>query len=206
MPKTVKTLFVYGLLLTAAFFLGKICFEYVWPPYFGTAVNKTNEANKDFVYLIEEIKEQAKLATVEYSGPVIIKFNDQTNLELFKLPIPVPGTKREYVAVGRGKVVAGIDVEQISITNTAGDSVIVQTPKPQILYKMIENDSWEILVNNSFFRKMTIEEIHVLESEALTDYAKQAEQSGILDTADKKAKDVIRQVLKKSGVNDIQFQ
>ncbi|QGG47162.1 DUF4230 domain-containing protein [Heliorestis convoluta] len=165
-----------------------------------------------------EIKKVAKLISLEHSAVVTISINDPLRWQDFGLSgaltsfgrEPLPGTAIKYVAVGQGRVVVGIDVEKIDLIEQSNGEKLLQLPQPEIMYRFIDVDSWEIIYQEEpyvrrFIKPLTQTEIRQLETEALESLVREVHEKGLLEEAAQKAKEQIEKLLQEKDIVTVQI-
>ncbi|MTV51011.1 DUF4230 domain-containing protein [Heliobacillus mobilis] len=203
MNKNAKYIFVI-LSIVGAFVLGRMIFELPFPP--DAAVPRVNTATENSLIVnITQLREVANLVTYEYTGQAMINFKDHKRLDAYGFSFDLPFTDRQYVAVGQAKVAAGIDANKMDVKEVQGKKVTIAIPKATIRYKECLPDTWEVLVDKRSIRKLSRDEIHKLENDALVDFTNTAMEQGILDKAEEKAKETIEKMLKEAGATEVSF-
>lgn len=190
--------YVSGLLVALA-----LIYFFVISPYgVNSLFNLATQRNSGFS--VNEIKEVSKLATVEYLGEVRVKFDE--SITITKYELNVPGTKKRYLAFGQGRVVAGIDAEKITDFSNHQGVITLRLPAAEILYREINQDSWEVWDEaNGIFTKISANDIHAAEFEAIDGMVARAIEHGILEAAQVKAQRSIETLLVASGASKVVF-
>lgn len=126
--------------------------------------------------------------------------------------IEIPATNLEYLAIAKGTVKAGIDVNNITEFNDENGKITVKLPQAEILSCKIEDDTWEVwrfdvgvLRRITSFSEMP-DFIHNRDKQAEEDLIKQAEQYGILAQADERARIVLERLIKSAGAKEVVFK
>ncbi|KAB2953344.1 DUF4230 domain-containing protein [Heliorestis acidaminivorans] len=178
---------------------------------------KDPEKSKIVMYL-NEIREVAKLVTLEHNASITIAIDDPLRWHDFGLvgtltslgSEPVPRTSIKYIAVGQGTVLIGIDADKIELIEQPQGELILQLPQPEVLYQFINVDSWEVLYQQEpyvrkFIKPLNREEIRKLEAEALTALVQEVQENGLLEEAAEKAKLEIEKLLEEKEIATVKI-
>ena len=148
-------------------------------------LNKNSSTSYSSNITINQIREVAKLSTIEYLVESHVVIDDKGKVVF---SITLPGTEKTYIAVAQGQVVAGIDLEKLNSFVLKDGKAEIQLPKAEILYKTIDpSTKWEKEMSGIFVH-ITPEEITKAEEKAQSDMVKRAIQENILVKADSSAK------------------
>ncbi|MCW2278387.1 DUF4230 domain-containing protein [Heliophilum fasciatum] len=149
------------------------------------------------------IQEIAKLATAEayFDVPVMLP---PESVQLWG--IPVPFTKKSYLAIGQGKVIAGINTEKITEFTVADGVATIKLPEPEILEWKIESNSWRYWDDGSGnLLQFSIHDIHKAELMAEQQMVERAKKVGLLERANDNAKKTIEKLLRSAGMREVKF-
>jgi len=161
--------------------------------------------------LIKEIKSIGQLITYSAFDEVVADSTITTKASAFinsfnrLAPIPIlPSPDRQLVVIGRGKVLAGTNLQllndsSISIKN---DTVTVQLPPAQILDAILNPGDFETFVEKGSWSG---EEVTLVKTQARRKMVERAMQQNILQKADNKSKAVLEEFLKNMGYKYVLF-
>lgn len=153
---------------------------------------------------LERIIDLNELATVEAYSKAIIKRQDN---KVFgkDIGLNIPGTKRVVLVVIPGSVKAGVDLSTLSKDDLVFDDV-KKTAKltlphaiflggAELSFDKVENYSYEGLLRE----EANIEEAYALAEEAKEIISKEAEEQGVLKTAEINAEKTLREMFLFAG-------
>ena len=150
---------------------------------------------------LEQVQRLQRLETCRYNGQVIVR-GDTKGM----LPTWLAGDRLLFV--GRGEVVAGVDLGRLRPEDLAveRDSVAVRLPSPEILHSRLDNRGSEVFERRSGIftgPDRTLEGRVRVEAE---DRIRQAAlESGVLATAATNAQDTLRSHLQMLGFREVRF-
>lgn len=159
--------------------------------------------------LIKEIKSIGQLITYSSLDEVVADSVISTRGSAFVnsfnrfAPLPVlPSADKQLVLIGRGKVLAGIDLTLLndssaSITN---DTLRLHLPKAQILDAILNPSDFETFVEKGDWLD---QEVTMVKAQARRKMIAHALQQNILSKADAKAKAVMENFLQNLGYKQI---
>lgn len=152
---------------------------------------------------LNEVKEVTKLASVEFIMDARGKHESALGYKGYN----VPGTQKRYLAIGQGTVVAGIDMDKITMFEyTTDGTVTLKLPNAEILYKSINPNSWEVWdESDGIFVKLSASQIHEITALAEEDMVNRAVENGIIEKADERTKQTIEKMLLTAGAKKVVF-
>ncbi len=147
----------------------------------------------DMSVIEEQIHNIGELATVEYLYTDAGRFSD-TN-QLFGMDIGI--TQKSFIAKWDGAIKAGIDIEKVEISyNQVAKTITVSLPKSEILSHEIDDETVETLdQKDGLFNPVKVEDVRVFDSESKIAMEERAIKNGLLEKADKNAKNIISNLL-----------
>jgi len=151
--------------------------------------------------VVERIQQLNRLETCRYSGEVVVRGENKG-----LLPTWLSGDR--VLLVGRGEVVAGVDLSGLGRNDVTvdGTSLTVRLPRPTILHTRLDNSTSEVHDRQSGIfsgpdpaleGKVRLEAEERIRTAAL--------HSGILDTAETNARTAITSQLQLMGFQEIRF-
>jgi hypothetical protein len=151
--------------------------------------------------VLQRIQQLNRLETCRYNGEVVVKGENKG-----LLPTWLSGDR--VLLVGRGEVVAGVDLSGLGREDVAvdGSRLTVRLPRPIILHTRLDNRSSEVHDRQSGILsgpdpalegKVRLEAEERIRSAAL--------ESGILTTAEKNARSALTGQLQLLGFQEIRF-
>lgn len=156
-----------------------------------------NPAQKDATVFVEQVKEIATLATAEAHLKVVLEEEDY---KLFgaELPFELIGTKRELLFIVPGTVIAGVDLQGITSedlkVNEETMELEINLPRATFVQEpAIQMDQVITYVDSGLFRgDVNWEEGFELAAEAQDRMKKEAQDIGLLQTAEQSAEKVLK--------------
>lgn len=151
--------------------------------------------------VLDRVQRLQRLETCRYNGQVIVRGDTQS-----WLPTWMAGDRMLFV--GRGEVVAGVDLAGLSPADVRvqGNSVTLKLPETQILHTRLDNQQSQVFERRSGFLSGPD---HGLETrvrvEAENKIREAAVESGVLATARENAQDTLRGHLESLGFRDVRF-
>jgi len=151
--------------------------------------------------VLEQVQRLQRLETCRYNGQVIVR-GDTKGM----LPTWLAGDRLLFV--GRGEVVAGVDLSRLKPEDVAveQDTVAVRLPSAEILHSRLDNHGSEVFERRSGIftgPDRTLEGRVRVEAE---DRIRQAAlESGVLATANTNARDTLRGHLQLLGFRNVRF-
>ena len=164
-----------------------------WP--FSTRIAASGPA------VIERIQRLGRLETCRVNESVVI--HGQTG---GVLPTWLAGDRLTFL--GRGEVVAGIDLSRLSAANVQvrGAAATVYLPPSEVFYTGLDNRTSEVCARQSGFFSGPDRELETRVRQEAEDRLRQAAlDTGILATATDHARDAIRRELTLLGFREVRF-
>jgi hypothetical protein len=108
----------------------------------------------------------------------------------------------QLVMIGRGKVIAGIDLKRLSENDvrTIGDSIHITLPSAQILKTIINPSGFEIFDEKGDWTEEAVTDLKVKIKNELT---KRGEQQNILKQAEQRSRAILETFLKSTGFEKV---
>jgi hypothetical protein len=158
--------------------------------------------------LIQKVKSIAQLVSIEATDEVVVDSmiltqpsKVSTIATIFNPALGLPG-KRSIVIIGKGKIRAGIDLQQLhdSDINRRGDTLLVKLPKAKVLDAILNPSDFEIFDENG---QWSNEEVRVLKKAAKDKLIKRAIEQNLLIKANERSIAVMRSFLQAAGAKQI---
>jgi Protein of unknown function (DUF4230) len=154
--------------------------------------------------LIKEIQQIAELTTaISYDEVVVdsVKLNTTPSIRTNPF-IPVSSSIDRIVLIARGKVIAGIDLQQLKDEQIVivKDSVSIQLPAAKILNVIINPSDFETFSEKGNWSNA---EVTIVKEKAIRILEQRAIKQNILPVADKKAKLVLEKLLHSIGFTKV---
>ena len=159
--------------------------------------------------LIKEIKAIGQLITYssldEVVADSIVVTTGSSLVNTFNrfAPVPLlPALDKQLVIIGRGKILAGINLSLLSDTSISvkNDTVQIYLPEAQILDAIINPSDFEIFVEKGDWAN---EEVTLVKAKAKRKMIENAIRQNILPKADERAKSIMENFLKNMGFKKI---
>jgi hypothetical protein len=151
--------------------------------------------------VLEQIQRLQRLETCRYNGQVVVR-GDTKGV----LPTWLAGDKMLFV--GRGEVVAGIDLARLQPGDVAvqGDAVVVRLPQAEILHSALDNRRSQVFEHKSGFFTGPDPQLETkVRIQAEDQIRNAALESGLLNTARQNAEAALRDHLKPLGFREVRF-
>ncbi len=155
--------------------------------------------------LIKDIKTIAQLVTITAYDEVVVDslvYNKAAAIfDLFRSVTPLamlPSPQKQLVLIGRGKVLAGTNLQKLNDQSIVihNDTAWIQLPQAEILEAIINPSDFETFEENG---KWSNDEVIAVKVKARDKMISRALERGILVKADKKANAVIENFLHTAG-------
>lgn len=155
--------------------------------------------------LVKEIKSIGELITYSAFDEVVADSIITTRGSRFVnsinslAPIPIlPTADKQLVLIGRGKVLAGVDLTQLttSAINVSNDTIRINLPAAKIIDAVLNPGDFETFVERG---RWTPKEVTLVKLQAKEKMILRALNRGILPKADEKAREVITTFLNNMG-------
>jgi hypothetical protein len=156
---------------------------------------------QESVTFVERVQKLATLATAEAHMKEVLYQEDNKNF----LNINLPGTKREVLLVVPATVIAGVDLKGITSKdmdiNEETKEIDITLPHADLIQEpSVQMDKIQALDKNGLFRAdVKMDEGFELAAEAQEKIRQGAISSGLLDTAEKNAEKVLKELFKNIG-------
>ena len=155
--------------------------------------------------LIKDIKTIAQLVTVTAYDEVVVDslvYNRAAAVfDMFRSVTPLamlPSPQKQLVLIGRGKVLAGTNLQKLNDQSIVihNDTAWIQLPQAEILEAIINPSDFETFEESG---KWSDDEVIAVKVKARDKMISRAIERGILEKADKKANAVIENFLHSAG-------
>lgn len=155
--------------------------------------------------LIKNIKTIAQLVTVTSYDEVVVDslvYNKAAEIfDLFRSVSPMailPSPQKQLVLIGRGKVLAGTNLQKLNDQSIVihNDTAWIQLPQAEILEAIINPSDFETFEESG---KWSDDEVIAVKVKARNKMISRAIERGILEKAEKKANAVIENFLHSAG-------
>jgi Protein of unknown function (DUF4230) len=152
---------------------------------------------------IKEVKNIAQLMTVMLYDEVVIDSSKTNAVTLPTLLFPSSGVQtNKLVIIARGKIIAGIDLQQIDENKIfiKDDSVSITLPKVKILEAIANPSDYEIFTEEGSW---TPDEVNAVRVRAREKMIARSIQQGVLEKAAVKSKSIMESFLRSAGFKRI---
>jgi Protein of unknown function (DUF4230) len=153
--------------------------------------------------LVEEVKKLSQLVTITAFDEVVVQ-ESKTNMRLINSPgtmIPLQTTGK-LVLIGRGKVMAGINLAKLTAADcfVKGDSVSMRLPAAEVLNTIMNPSDFETFAETGTW---TPEDVTAVKLKAKDKMIARALQQQILSKAAAKSQQVVERFLRLLGFNRV---
>lgn len=171
-----------------ALILGASCF------FGGVLLAKRQSSPKTVITsdtLFQQLQSISSLATLEYHYTNMGKFEKNADLNGWTIPL----TKASFILAYDGKITAGISLEDLKI-EVEDKKIIITLPEASVLSHEVDEESIEIYdESNNLFNPISISDYAAFSKQQKKIMETKAIEGGLLEQAQKKAGDVIKQLL-----------
>ncbi len=196
-----KTLFKYSLIVVSVLFIVFLFQKINWLPSLKNIFASQPVVIEETPIIIKEINTLSQLITVTYTDEVVMD-EAKTGKGIPSIisagigMIMVPSTDR-LVMIGRGKVLAGIDLKGLKErdVHTIGDSIHVTLPAAQILNTIINPSGFETFDEKGDWNEEAVTALKIKIKKELT---QRALEQNILKQAEVRSRNIIETFLKSS--------
>lgn len=193
MKKNIQTYFMMALLISVVGLLGFI----VLKPEISqrTALNATG--------VVEKVKSISELNTVEMYFNEIIDYKNAKKFNQYDIPF----TEKSFIFTVKAKVKAGIDLSALTEDDVKiiGDAITITLPEPQITSKeILSYKAYD--EKDGLFNEITNEDTLMALEEFTKNLDQQALENGLLEEADERTQQVLRNILKIMGFEVVDFK
>ena len=176
------------LITVIALILGASCF-------FGGVLLAKRQSQPKMVMtsdtLFQQLQSISSLATLEYHYTNMGKFEKNADLNGWTIPL----TKASFILAYDGKITAGISLDDLKI-DIENKKIIVTLPEASVLSHEVDEESIEIYdESNNLFNPISISDYAAFSKQQKEIMETKAIEGGLLEQAQKKAGDVIKQLL-----------
>lgn len=201
-----KTLFKYSLIVVSALFIVFLFQKINWLPSLKNIFASQPVVIEETPIIIREINTLSQLITVTYTDEVVMD-EAKTGKGISSIMsagigmIMVPSTDR-LVVIGRGKVLAGIDLKGLKEKDvqTIGDSIHITLPPAQILNTIINPSGFETFDEKGDWNEQEVTALKIKIKKELT---QRALEQNILKQAEVRSRNIIETFLKSSGFKKV---
>ncbi len=192
-----KYLIITASLLLIIFLLMKMN----WLPSFSDIFKSKPLQIDETPVLIKEINNLSQLITISMYDEVVMAFSKPKHLPSFPGLRPVPD---KIVLIGKGKVLAGVDLKKIKENNLSvtGDSVSIYIPPAQIFSTIINPSDFETFDETG---KWSPDQITDIKKRIRDKITARAIQNQILPKAYQRSKLILENFLRGVGFKKIYF-
>lgn len=193
--------------ITTVFCLGMICASLLWRPFerlgqfWGNPFNLSTQITPTGPTVLEQVQRLNRLETCRYNGQVIVR-GDSSGY----LPSWLVGDR--ILFVGRGEVVAGIDLSRLQNNSVRVDDkrVSIRLPAAEILSTNLDNRQSEVYERQTGIFSQPQKDLETkVRAEAEERIQQAALTNGILKTATQNAQEALRNQLVQLGFQEIHF-
>lgn len=201
MNRTARLALLSGAVLTAVLAVGAVRdglnrFSVQWNPF-----RMTTRATATGPVVLERVQQLQRLETCRYNGNVIVEGKTQS-----WLPTWMAGDRMLFV--GRGEVVAGVDLTSLTPSDirVQGSTVTLKLPETQILHTRLDNHQSQVYERRSGFLSGPDHQLETrVRVEAEEKIRQAAVENGVLGTARSHAQTALRGHLETLGFRDVRF-
>ncbi len=201
-----KTLFKYSLIVVSVLFIVFLFQKINWLPSLKNIFASQPVVIEETPIIIREINTLSQLITVTYTDEVVMdEAKPGKGISSIMSAgigmIMVPSTDR-LVMIGRGKVLAGIDLKGLKEKDvqTIGDSIHVTLPPAQILNTIINPSGFETFDEKGDWNE---QEVTALKIKIRKELTQRALEQNILKQAEVRSWNIIETFLKSSGFKKV---
>jgi hypothetical protein len=201
-----KTLFKYSLIVVSVLFIVFLFQKINWLPSLKNIFASQPVVIEETPIIIREINTLSQLITVTYTDEVVMdEAKPGKGISSIMSAgigmIMVPSTDR-LVVIGRGKVLAGIDLKGLKEKDvlTIGDSIQVTLPPAQILNTIINPSGFETFDEKGDWNEQEVTALKIKIKKELT---QRALEQNILKQAEVRSRNIIETFLKSSGFKKV---
>ena len=197
-----NTLFIL-IVLAAAFFIVKK--TAVWPSIENIFSQKPVVIDNTPI-LIKQIKEIAQLMTIEMHDEVVVDSAKITKLNAIAMMYPLNTipliTVPQVVLIVKGKVIAGMDLQQLNknSVHVMNDSIHIELPKAKILDVIINPSDVTTFIEKGDW---TPKEVTAVKRKAEQKMVKDAHDQNVLKRAELKAVSVVEDLMLSTGYKKV---
>lgn len=151
--------------------------------------------------VVEQVQRLQRLETCRYQGQVIVEGENKG-----LLPTWLAGDQMLFV--GRGEVVAGVDLANVTKTDVQveGARVAIRLPAAEILHASVDSRASQVYERRSGILTGPDQQLETrVRIEAEDRLRSAALESGVLSTADQNARDTVRRQLELLGFREVRF-
>jgi hypothetical protein len=153
--------------------------------------------------LVKEVKNIAQLMTMASFDEVVV---DSSKVMVSSIPgLGVAGEmekKSELVIIGKGQIVAGINLEELDEKKIylKDDSVSITLPRAKVLDAIVNPSQYEIFIEE---KGWSPQEVNNLKIQARDRMVQRSISQGLLKKADAKAKMIMESFLRSAGFKKV---
>ncbi|HHV72943.1 MAG TPA: DUF4230 domain-containing protein [Clostridia bacterium] len=160
----------------------------------------------------ERLAKVARLTTVEYRFEQLVVFDDRLSVELFGQQMEIPGTAKQISALVVGKVRAGIDLGKLGNDAIKVEHRKIEVELPEAEVFGIEIDYKETKVfdeKTGLFRRIfdnnELDLAKIIINKGCEEGMARALEGGLLSIGTENGKQILRQILERTGFEEIIF-
>lgn len=156
--------------------------------------------------IIKEIKSLAQLMTVTYSDEVVMSESKKgvgfPSLVTTGIGVVMVPAMDRLVIIGRGKVIAGVDLERLTNNDirVVEDSISVRLPPASLLQTIINPSGFETFIEDGEWAE---NEIIALKNKMQQEIARRAIEQRVLDVAGERSQNILRTLLENLGYKKV---
>lgn len=201
-----KTLFKYSLIVVPVLLIVFLFQKINWFPSLKNIFTAQQVVIEETPIIVKEINTLSQLITITYADEVVM---DEAKpgkgipsvMSAGIGMILVPSTDR-LVMIGRGKVLAGIDLKGLKEkdVHTIGDSIHVNLPAAQILNTIANPSGFETFDEKGDWNEQAVTALKIKIKNELT---KRALQQNILKQAEERSRNIMETFFKSTGFKKV---
>lgn len=159
----------------------------------GTGLHQWNTAS-----VVREVQSLSDLVTVKYVMEKVVVLED----------VKWYGENR-VLLLAHGVVKAGIDLKRIQPTDISitDRKITLKLPRPQVMDAYLDDKESQVIDHSTGLLRTFDKNLEqTARQNAVDDIARAARRSGILDEAEKRAKEELQSFFKRAGFEQVEFQ
>ncbi|MEO6290679.1 MAG: DUF4230 domain-containing protein [Ginsengibacter sp.] len=201
-----KSLRKYLLIAASAILIIFLFQKINWLPSFKNFFASQPVVIEETPIIIKEINTLSQLISITYSDEIVMsetkKGKGMPSLISAGITMILVPPVDQLVMIGRGKVIAGIDLKGLSENDvsTFGDSIHITLPSAQILKTIINPSGFEIFDEKGDWTEEAVTDLKVKIKNELT---KRGEQQNILKQAEQRSRAILETFLKSTGFEKV---
>lgn len=168
--------------------------------YFKFSIKKETVKLSDTIE--EKLAKILEVATVKYNYTNVVTYKDNKKVS----GLNVPFTNKSFIIKYSGYIKAGVDLNGIEIQVIDPKTVKIILDKPKVFDNVImEEDVYVYDERDSVFNKLSFNDLYDVLVEEKKSMEEEVIEKGLLNDAEKNAKDVLMSLLESMGFENIEI-